>query len=56
MRVLLIGESPPDPGGRERLFFYSPRLTRDNLYRAVAQAVYGHRANVDLYNKVRVLE
>ncbi len=32
--VLLIAESPPDPGSGERRFFYSPALTIDNLYRA----------------------
>ncbi len=56
LRILLIGESPPDPGDSERRFFYSPRLTYDNLYRGVAQAVYGNRDDVDIRDKPRVLE
>jgi len=39
--VLLIGESPPDPGEGELRFFYAPELRVDNLYRAVAEALYG---------------
>lgn len=56
LRILLIGESPPDPGAGERRFFYSPRLTHDNLYRGVAQAVYGETAAFGLSDKPRVLE
>ncbi len=42
VRVLLIGESAPDPGETERRFFYAPVLHRhDNLYRGVVQAFYG---------------
>jgi hypothetical protein len=42
VRVLLIGESPPDPGDGERRFFYAPTLSHDNLYRSVAEAIYGN--------------
>ena len=56
LRVLMIGESPPDPGAGDRRFFYSPRLTYDNLYRGVAEAVFGGRPDVDLRDKPRVLE
>jgi hypothetical protein len=55
LRILLIAESPPDPGDGERRFFYSPRLSHDNLYRGVAEAVYG-RSGVNLRDKRRVLE
>jgi hypothetical protein len=42
LKILLIGESPPDPNGDEQRFFYSDILHRyDNLYRGVAAAVYG---------------
>ena len=41
VRVLLVGESAPDPGSAERRFFYAPILDqRDNLYRGVVQAFY----------------
>jgi hypothetical protein len=53
---LLIAESPPDPGEGERRFFYSPELTIDNLYRGVAEAVYGERDDVDVRDKSAVLE
>lgn len=53
---LLVAESPPDPGSGERRFFYSPRLTIDNLYRGVAEAVYGPTPEVDLLDKPAVLE
>ncbi len=57
VRVLLIAESPPDPGSGDRRFFYSPVLTRnDNLYRGVAEAVYGERRDVDLRDKPAVLK
>src|SRR6266508_2237814 len=44
---LLVAESPPpveDPDEpRSRPFFYSPRLShKDQLFRAVVEAVYGH--------------
>lgn len=33
--LLLIGESAPDPGQKEKRFFYAPVLTpHDNLFRA----------------------
>jgi hypothetical protein len=41
VEVLLIGESPPDPGEGELRFFYAPELRADNLYRGVVEAVYG---------------
>jgi hypothetical protein len=42
VRVLLIAESPPDPLGADRRFFYSSALTgNDNLFRGVALAAYG---------------
>jgi len=56
LRVLLIGESPPDPRDGQRRFFYSPRLSHDNLYRGVSQAVYGERPDVDIRDKPLVLE
>ena len=55
LEVLLIGESPPDPGGGNRRFFYAPTLQIDNLYRGVAQALYGHHPEVDLADKPAVL-
>jgi hypothetical protein len=40
IKLLLIGESPPDPRDKDRRFFYSPCLTRyDNLYRGVVAAL-----------------
>jgi hypothetical protein len=56
LRYLLIAESPPDPGEGERRFFYSPTLMIDNLYRGVAEAVYGEREDIDLRDKLAVLE
>ena len=56
LRYLLIAESPPDPGDGDLRFFYSPTLTIDNLYRSVAEAVYGERDDVDLRDKPAVLE
>lgn len=42
VRVLLIGESAPDPGADDRRFFYAPTLDRrDNLFRGVVHALYG---------------
>src|SRR4051812_39093038 len=42
VRVLLIGESAPDPGTSERRFFYAPTLDRrDNLYRGIVLGFYG---------------
>jgi hypothetical protein len=41
VRVLLVGESVPDPGAAERRFFYAPTLDRrDNLFRGVVEAFY----------------
>ena len=41
VRVLLVGESAPDPGATERRFFYAPTLDRrDNLFRGVVEAFY----------------
>lgn len=54
--VLLIGESPPDPGAGQRRFFYAPELTHDNLYRGVAQALYGDCADFELRDKPAVLD
>jgi hypothetical protein len=57
LRVLLVGESPPDPGDQGRRFFYSPTLTRyDNLYRGVAAACYGTGSAIDVSDKAAVLE
>jgi hypothetical protein len=55
LRVLLIAESPPDAGDGARRFFYSPRLSHDNLYRGVADAVYGHGNDIDVRDKAAVL-
>jgi hypothetical protein len=41
VRVLLVGESAPDPEAAERRFFYAPVLhQRDNLFRGVVEAFY----------------
>jgi hypothetical protein len=56
IRLLLIGESPPDPGNAERRFFYSPKLSHDNLYRGVAAALYGTEQDFDASAKPRVLD
>jgi hypothetical protein len=56
LRVLLIAESPPDPGAGNRRFFYSPELRADNLYRGVAEALYGERPNFDVRKKTAVLD
>ena len=53
VRYLLVGESPPDSADNRRRFFYSEKLTVDNLYRSVAIAVLGDA--VDLANKPVVL-
>jgi hypothetical protein len=55
LEVLLIGESPPDPGTGRRRFFYAPTLQIDNLYRGVAQGLYGDRPGLDLADKPAVL-
>lgn len=57
LRVLLIGESPPDPGSGDRRFFYAPTLAaHDNLYRGVAAAVYGTEPTLDIRDKTTVLK
>jgi hypothetical protein len=43
VRLLLIGESAPDPGAGERRFFYAPALGPDNLFRGVVHALYDER-------------
>jgi hypothetical protein len=55
LQVLLIGESPPNPGTGQRRFFYAPTLQIDNLYRGVAQGLYGDTPGVDLTDKPAVL-
>ena len=40
IRVLFVGDSPPDPGDSERRFFYSPTLfPADNLFRRLMRVV-----------------
>lgn len=56
VRLLLIGESPPDPGSADRRFFYSPTLTYDNLYRGVAEALYGNDPGFNISAKPAVLD
>lgn len=47
IRVLLVGESAPDPGAKERRFFYASTLDRrDNLFRGVVTAFYGMKPGV----------
>jgi len=56
VEVLLIAESPPDPGAGPRRFFYSPELAQhDNLYRGVAQALYGEERDFRPQDKPAVL-
>lgn len=52
IRILLVGESPPDPGSSARRFFYSPVLGADNLYRGVSTALYGRERGFDVTRKV----
>jgi hypothetical protein len=41
VRLLLVGESAPDPGAAELRFFYAPVLHKaDNLFRGVVQALF----------------
>jgi hypothetical protein len=56
LRLLLVGESPPDPGSGGRRFFYAPTLTHDNLYRGVVAAIYGDEAGFDPTRKTTLLE
>lgn len=51
VRLLLIGESPPDPRSAERRFFYAPMLAYDNLYRSVVLALYGTDPGFDVSAK-----
>jgi hypothetical protein len=55
LEVLLIGESPPDSGAGGRRFFYAPTLQNDNLYRGVAQGLYGDRPDLEVADKPAVL-
>lgn len=42
LKLLFVAESPPDPGSGSIRFFYHPELSQhDNLYRGVAEAIYG---------------
>jgi hypothetical protein len=44
VRLLLVGESAPDPGSADRRFFYSDELDRrDNLFRGVVHALYDEK-------------
>ena len=56
LRLLLIGESPPDPGAGARRFFYAPDLTHDNLYRGVVAALYGDEPGFDASRKTAFLQ
>jgi len=56
VRLLLIGESPPDPGDGAKRFFYAPTLSHDNLYRGVAAALYGNEPGFDPSRKLAVLD
>lgn len=57
VRVILIGESPPDPHDAERRYFYAPKLSQhDNLYRGVSMAFYGDSAAFDVKAKLDNLE
>jgi hypothetical protein len=55
LRLLLVGESPPDPRSGARRFFYAPALGPDNLYRGVAMALYGEEAGFDAKRKLSYL-
>lgn len=56
VRLLLIGESPPDPCGGMRRFFYAPVLSYDNLYRGVIAALYGTEPSFEPRKKLDFLE
>lgn len=56
VRLLLVGESPPDPGDGSRRFFYAPTLSHDNLYRGVVTALYGTEPGFDPKRKLDVLD
>ena len=56
LSFLFVAESPPDPDGGEKRFFYSATLSQhDNLFRAVAEAIYGPLA-VYKYKKTDILK
>lgn len=56
IKILLIAESPPDPGVGSRRFFYAPDLSQhDNLFRGVAEALYGAEPGFNVHAKVAVL-
>jgi hypothetical protein len=56
LRLLLIGESAPDPRSGDRRFFYAPTLTHDTLYRGVAAALLGESDAFDIRAKTKNLE
>lgn len=57
VRLLLVGESPPDPREKARRYFYAPTLSQyDNLYRGVTMALYGGSDGFDMRAKVANLE
>jgi len=58
IEVLLIGESPPDPGRGELRYFYKPEYTPpDNLIKGVATAAYPTTIDVSMgENKKKVLQ
>jgi hypothetical protein len=53
--VLLVAESPPDPGAGQLRFFYASSLSYDNLYRGIAQALYGEQPDFDITDKQAIL-
>ena len=55
IEILLVAESPPNPGSSQRRFFCSPALLIDNLYRAVALAMYGQDPDFRVDAKESVL-
>jgi hypothetical protein len=57
LRILLIGESPPDAGAGERHLFYALTLSRyDNLYGGVAEPLYGEPGPFNLTDKAQTLQ
>jgi len=53
VRLLLIGDSPPDPRDAGRRYFYAPTLSQyDILYRGVSAALYSSAAGFDVREKV----
>lgn len=57
VRILFVGESPPAAGDNEEpRFFYSPKLSaHDNLYRGIAEALYGTTRAFDVKEKAETL-